>query len=183
MPIDRTNVPAPAKRATPRQASNAKNDAIVAGEQRSTFQRRKEGVEGIGQAASLILLVRKQFADAQAVGMHTPPIATEMARIAETNEQWGKWLDYFSMTGPYAGLVKASLPLMLQLMANHGTIPAEAGAALGVVSPKVLELAGKVEQDKVEAALLLQIQEGRKEAQAMRDQLDKEVPSDGRSDG
>ena len=165
---------APARAATPRQSSTQKNAQAQAQAQSSQHARRKDGVEGIGQAASLILLVRKQFADAAAVGIHVPAIAEEMASIADQNDTWAKWLDYFSMTGPYAGLVKASLPLMLQLMANHGTIPAEAGAALGVVSPKTLELKGKVEQEKIEAALLLQIQQDQQETAKLRDQLAKE---------
>ena len=169
MPINRDATPP--KRTTPRASSNAKNQEVAAQAYQSQHQRRREGVEGLGQAASLILLVRKQFADAAAVGMHAPPIAEEMAKIADSNDTWAKWLDYFSMTGPYAGLVKASLPLMLQIMANHGTIPTEAGAALGVVSPRTLELKGKVEQEKVEAALLLSIQEARRETEQMRSQL------------
>jgi hypothetical protein len=169
VPIDRT-APAPPKRNVPRESS-ARNTAAAQTAYQSQHERRKDGVEGLGQAAALILLVRKQFADAAAVGMHAPPIAEEMARIADTSETWGKWLDYFAMTGPYAGLVKASLPLMLQIMANHGTIPAEAGAALGVVSPKTLELKGKVEQEKVEAALLLSIQESQRETDELRAQI------------
>lgn len=165
MPIDRT-APPPARRNTPKQSS-----AAAQANYQSQHERRREGVEGLGQAASLILLVRKQFADAQAVGMHTPAIAEEAAKIADQNETWGKWLDYFSMSGPYAGLVRATLPLMLQIMANHGTIPAEAGSALGVVSPKTLELAGKAEQEKVEVALLLSIQEAQQETKALRDRL------------
>lgn len=175
MPIDRN---APPKRATPRESSTARNAAAAQTSYQSQHDRRKEGVEGIGQAAALVLLVRKQFADAQAVGMHAPPIAEEMAKIADQNEQWGKWLDYFSMSGPYAGLVRATLPLMLQIMANHGTIPAEAGAALGVVSPKTLELAGKAEQEKVEAALLLSIQESQRETEALRSRLTKAADSE-----
>ena len=169
MPIN----PAPPKSAAPRQSSTARNTAAAQAAQQSQHDKRREGVEGIGQAAALILLVRKQFADAAAVGIHAPPIAEEMARIADGNDTWAKWLDYFSMTGPYAGLVKASLPLMLQIMANHGTIPPEAGAALGVVSPKTLELKGKVEQEKIEAALLLQIQEDQRETEALRARLTK----------
>jgi hypothetical protein len=173
MPI---NSPLP-KRDTPRQSSVQKNAAAAQAAYQSQHDKRREGVEGIGQAAALILLVRKQFADAAAVGIHMPPIAEECARIADSNDTWAKWLDYFSMTGPYAGLVKASLPLMLQIMANHGTIPAEAGAALGVVSPKTLELKGKVEQEKVEAALLLSIQEAQKETAEIRAQIIKETDS------
>ena len=162
---------APPKSATPRQSSTQKNAAAQAIAQTSQHNKRKEGVEGLGQAAALVLLVRKQFADAAAIGIHVPAIAEEMASIADGNDTWAKWLDYFTMAGPYAGLVKASLPLMLQLMANHGTIPAEAGAALGVMSPKTLELKGKAEQEKVEAALLLQIQEDQRQTDALRQQL------------
>lgn len=171
MPIDRT--PAPPKRSAPRQSS-AQNAAAQAQAFTSQHQKRKEGVEGLGQALALVMLVRKQFADAQAIGMHAPAIAEEMARLGDQNETWAKWLDYFSLSGPYAGLVKATLPLMLQIMANHGTIPAEAGAALGVVSPKTLELAGKAEQEKVEAALLLSIQETQKETANLRSQIVRE---------
>jgi len=163
---------APPKAATPRQSS-AQKAAAVQQAHASQHQKRKEGIEGLGQAAALILLVRKQFADAAAVNIHVPAIAEEMASIADSNDTWAKWLDYFTMAGPYAGLVKASLPLMLQLMANHGTIPAEAGAALGVMSPKTLELKGKAEQEKVETALLLQIQQDQRETAALREQLEK----------
>jgi hypothetical protein len=176
VPIDRTQ-PAPPKR-TARESSIRKNEQAAQTQYKSQHDKRKEGVEGLGQAVALVMLVRKQFADAQAVGMHAPAIAEEMASIADVNDTWGKWLDYFSMSGPYAGLVRATLPLMLQIMANHGTIPAEAGAALGVVSPKTLELAGKVEQEKVEAALLLSIQESQRETAHLRSQLITEGQSD-----
>jgi hypothetical protein len=140
-------------------------------QQTAAHARRKEGLEGIGQAASLVCLVRKQFADAQAIGMHSPKIANEMASIADQNEQFAKWVDWFSISGPYAELTKAMLPLMLQLMANHGKIPAEAGSALGVVSPTMLEMAGKAEQKKIEAALILQIQETERETAELQKQV------------
>jgi hypothetical protein len=167
MPVDRSGPP---RRSTPRQSS-AQKAAEVQQAVSAAHERRREGIEGLGQAAALVLLVRKEFADAQAVGMHVPKIAEEAASIADTNEKWAKWLDWFSISGPYAGLTKAMLPLMLQLMANHDKIPAEAGSALGVVSPKTLELAGKAEQEKVEAALLVQIQESQRETDELRKQL------------
>lgn len=125
----------------------------------------------MGQAAALVLLIRKQFADAQAIGMHVPAIAEEAASIADTNETWAKWLDYFSISGPYAGLVKATLPLVLQLMVNHDKLPAEAGSALGVISPKMLEEAGKAEMELAEAALVTEITRKRQEAEKLKAEL------------
>jgi hypothetical protein len=169
---------APPKSATPRQSSTAKNAAAAQTAYQSQHDKRVEGVEGAFQAAGLILLIRKQYADAGAIGQHAHPIAEELASIADTNEKLAKWLDYFSVAGPYAGLVKASLPLLLQLMANHGTIPAEAGAMFGVVSPDLLVLKGKADQALVEVALKLQIEEAQKEAADITEQLRKEPAND-----
>lgn len=101
--------------------------------------RRKELVEGVFGLGGLACLMAGQFSDSAAITMHAPGIAHEAATLAETNDGLAKGIDYLTTVGPYAALVTAAMPLVLQLAANHKLVKAEALAGVGVVSPDILE--------------------------------------------
>lgn len=107
--------------------------------QLSIGELRQEAVDGIFQIVGLGCIITGQYADAGAISMHGPPIAQEVASLAEKNEQIAKGVDALLQVGPYAGLVAAVMPLVLQLMVNHNVVPAEKLANANVVKPEVLE--------------------------------------------
>lgn len=102
-------------------------------------EQREEAVNGVFQLGQLGLVMFGQYADAGAIGMHGPPIAHEVAELAKNNSQVAKGVDLLLQVGPYAGLVAAIMPLVLQLMANHEVIPADKMSGANIVKPEVLE--------------------------------------------
>lgn len=97
----------------------------------------KSTVEGLFQAPAFGLGLASRFnpvfrLDALAVAEHTPAIAGALADLALENAQFAAVLDRVAQVGPYGGLVVATMPLVLQLAANHGIIaPAPAMGILG----------------------------------------------------
>lgn len=121
---------------------------------------REEGLTGIGQAVSMFLLMRGEYADAGAIGIHGPKLVHETVALARSNEPVGRVLDMLSQAGPYTGLIFAALPLVAQLAVNHGRIPADKAAGIqGVVSAEVLENKMKAELATMELAALQEQQE------------------------
>jgi hypothetical protein len=127
---------------------------------------REEAANGIFQLAGFGCVVTHQYADAGAISMHGPTISRELAQTAETSEPIAKALDYIMDAGPYAGLIVAVMPLVLQLMANHGVIKAELVSGGGVVPPKALESQVKADMAK-QAAEALRAQEAAEEEMAI----------------
>jgi len=120
-------------------------------------QERRETAEGIFQLAGFGCIIFRQYADAGAIGMHSPPIVDEVIALSEKNTSVANALDYLAEAGPYAGLVIAVMPLVLQLAANHGVIKAEMTSAAGVVPPAALESQVKADMAR-QAANALQAQ-------------------------
>jgi hypothetical protein len=99
---------------------------------------RLDAVNGVFQMVQMGCVMGGQYADAGAIGMHGEAISTEVVAIADTNPRIARAVDYLMEVGPYAGLVGAVLPLVLQFAANHKVIPAE--KVPGVMSPEVLTM-------------------------------------------
>jgi hypothetical protein len=121
---------------------------------------REEAVNGIFQLGAFGLIVAGQPADAGALGKYGPGIAHEAASLAESNDGMAKAIDYITEAGPYAGLLTAAMPLVLQLLANHKVMKAEHLAGAGVVPPEAL--AAEVKADMARQ----QIQAQRAQAEA-----------------
>jgi hypothetical protein len=130
MPI--TNAPPPVKPAAPKTAA-------VTG----TVRARSDALASFGQIAQVPLVATRQYADAGAVAAHWPSVSLEIAKLAETVPQVARLVDPLLQIGPYAGLIAAVLPLVLQLGVNHGRVPA---GAMGTVPATTLA-------SQVEAAL------------------------------
>ena len=94
----------------------------------------RAGIEGIGQMAAFGLSF-KSPADAAAVMIHTPPIAQAMADLANEKPEVAAILDRLLAAGPYAALLTAVTPLILQVLCNHGKMPA---GLMGTVPPEQL---------------------------------------------
>lgn len=167
MALDLSSAPA----APPRSSRAAK--AQTAKTTGKTAQR-EEAANGVFQLLGFGCIVTRQYADAGAINLHGAPIAHELALLADKNESIGKGLDYIMDAGPYAGVIVAAMPLVLQVMANHGLIRADLVAGGGVVPPEAL--ASQVRADMArQAAEALRAQQAAEQelhtlAEAMRPQ-------------
>lgn len=100
---------------------------------------KEKELQGYGQIAASICVMRGWYADAGAISVHAPPLLHEIAVLADTNESVGKLVDYLCAAGPYTALFAAALPLAMQLAANHGRIDATRTNVAGIVPPDVLD--------------------------------------------
>lgn len=106
-----------------------------------------------------------QKADSQALAIHGPSIATETAELAETQPQVAKVIDLWAAVGPYAGILTATLPLVLQLAVNHGKLPKSLSGQFGVTDPAVLEAQADASMARKAAEMLEEQNRARREAQ------------------
>jgi hypothetical protein len=136
MALDLSSAVSAPPRSTRAASATAKRESVkVSGK----LAARHEAATGIAQLVGFGCIVTRQYADAGAIGMHSPPIIDELVALSDKNETIGKALDYLTEAGPYAGLIVAVMPLALQLMANHGIVKAELISGAGVVPPQALE--------------------------------------------
>jgi hypothetical protein len=157
-----TNQPPPVNPAA--KAAKPKADSAVT-------KARAETLVSLGQIAQVPLIATKQFADAGAVALHWPNVAREVARLAESQPQIAKLVDPLMQVGPYAGLITAVLPFVLQLGVNHGRVPA---GAMGTVP--ATSLAAQIETSLAKQELeALKIQfDAEKEANDTRAEIQKQ---------
>jgi hypothetical protein len=132
---------------------------------------REEALNGLFQLGAAGCLMFGSSADAAAIAQHAPNISRETAGIAETNETFGKYLDYITAIGPYAGLLTAVMPLVLQILVNHKRLPAEPLAGFGVVSPETLNAKMQAEAMQMEMELRQQAQAAEHEAARIQSQM------------
>lgn len=158
--------PPPAKR-PPGRPSNASRTQAAQHEAQTRLERRTGAVLGLFNLISMPAMLAGQLADVGAINEHAPKIAQEAANIGEIHERFGETIDKLEVVGPYAGLLLAVAPLVLQLMVNHKRIPESAAGAfggLGVVSPELLEA-------RMTRTLLEAEQAARAEAEAVQHEL------------
>lgn len=136
---------------------NARKQAPAA-PRKTVKDSRAEAVNGLFQLASFGSVMVGNYADSATIAEHGPNISNEVASLAQQNEKIGQWIDYLTQAGPYAGLVTACLPLVLQLLANHKRI--DHSKVPGLTDPKVLEV--KI-QSQMKAAAAMQMQQAQKE--------------------
>jgi hypothetical protein len=156
MPIDVSAVKAP-----PRKSTGTRTPTKATVETKSPNERRVEGLLGLAQLGQGFCLITQQWADAAAIGKHFPPVAVELANIADGNEFIAKPIDFLIEVGPYGALVTAAMPLVMQILANHKIIDASKLINQGVVPPEVLEAQMKAQVAKMQADAM------REQAQAM----------------
>jgi len=179
MPInDSAVVRAPARRTSGTKTAPA---APMASTQ-SPNEKRTEGLLGLAQMGQGILLMTHQWADAAAVGTHFPPVAKELANIADSNETIAKPIDFLIEVGPYGALVSALMPLALQILANHRVIDATRLISQGVVPPEVLEAQMLAQVATAQAEAMKAQQQAMAEAQAAQKSYDEFVKSNHRED-
>lgn len=130
---------------------------------------RESALAELGGLAQVPLIALRQYADAGTVSMHWPNIATELALLAEKQPQVAKVIDPLRQVGPYAGIITAVLPLILQVGVNHGRVNP---GAMGTVPATVIS--AQVESNlAVQELEALKIQrDAEKQARDMRAQID-----------
>lgn len=170
MPVDMSN----AVKAPPRKAGSRtiKSAAIVTPvDTRTPNEKREEGLNGLAQLGQLICVGTGQMADAAALGMHFPPLAKATADLADDYESVAKPIDFLIQLGPFTALIAAAAPLVLQLLANHKVLDANALASQGVVSPEVLESRMRAQIAQVQAQALRDQMQAQAEALAAEAEL------------
>lgn len=134
MPIDTTPRPAPPRKKT---AAAAQPRAKTAG---ALAEARAESIDGFFQVITLGCIMRGRYADAGAFAVHGPRITPEIVTLAAADEKIGNLVDYLTQAGPYMGLTVVMLPLVMQLLVNHGRLDADAmPPESGIVPAALLE--------------------------------------------
>lgn len=113
-----------------------------------------EAAEGGLQIAAFAATAVGLHADAAAISMHAENVAPEIAKLAEGNAKVAAGLEWLTENGPYAALISACLPMLLQVAVNHGLVKAERFAGTGVVNPGVLEARFKLSMTEKASAML-----------------------------
>jgi hypothetical protein len=160
MPI--VNTPPPAKTASAPRTSAKKTATLAA---------RTEAVSTLGQFAQVPLIALKQYADVGAINLHWPRVSEEIAKLAEAHEEIARIIDPLMQVGPYAGLITAVLPMVMQIAVNHGRM---APGAMGTVPSSALsaQIETALAQQELEA---LRVQrEAEAQAHAMRAEIENE---------
>jgi hypothetical protein len=158
-----TSAPPPVKRA----ASTSAPRPTAAS---SRKKERQEAVNGLGQLAQVPLVAMGQLADAAAIGMRWPAVATELAELADKDERIARACDVLLQVGPYAGLITAVMPLAMQFMVNHGKVQA---GSMGTLPPTVLEAQMKTRIMQMEMQAKRAQQQAEKELREMTEAMQK----------
>jgi hypothetical protein len=112
---------------------------------KTTDELRQEALDGVLQLAQFGCLAFGDFADAGAIGVFGPPMATEVVNLAKENSKVAEKVDLLIQVGPYAGLVAAAIPFLAQLLVNHKVFKAEQFGNAGVMEPEHLEMRMKTQ--------------------------------------
>lgn len=164
MPINApANVQAPPRKANAQRSTPVKSAPVA--NTMSLNERRKAGLLGLASLAQGVCMMTDQWADAAAIGQHFPPVAEELANIADANDAIAKPIDFLIEIGPYGALITAVLPLALQIMANHRIVDANRLVSRGIVPPEVLEAQIKAQTAMMQAEAMRAHQQALAEAQ------------------
>jgi hypothetical protein len=167
VPIDMTAAKAPpARKTAAKRAPAPPPPAVEIGAKSALNQSRFEGLMGLAQLGQGVCLMSGLYADAMTIGKFFPPVAVEVANIADDNESVAQPLDFIIKIGPYGALIAAAMPFVMQILANHGVIDATKAAGQGIVPPQVLEAQMKAEMMRMQAEAMREQQQAINEANA-----------------
>ena len=170
MPIDMSG----AVKAPPvRKASNTPAKRSVSTPGKSLKQARKEGLEGLGQLGQGLCILGGQYADAATIGKYWPPLAGEVAELAETYEVLQGPVDLLIRVGPFGSLIALGMPMVMQFLANHGVIDAKRAIGGNIVPPEVLESQMRADIARMQAEAQREQLEAIREAQSAQAEYEK----------
>lgn len=109
---------------------------------------REDALNGLWTAAAAFCMMGNQWADAGAISQHGPNVSKEAAALSLKYEKVGNALDALANVSPFANLIGAVMPMVMQIAANHKMVPAQALAGIGVKDPGVLESQMRVEAQR-----------------------------------
>jgi hypothetical protein len=69
--------------------------------------------------------------DAVAVTDHAPNIAEAVQVTADNDPKFAAAMDRILSTGPYAALIAAAVPMVVQILHNHDKVPGEIVKGMG----------------------------------------------------
>jgi len=167
MAIDMSAAKAPpAKRTTAKATAAKATPAPDVTPGKSLNQQRFEGLLGLAQLGQGICLMAGLHADAMTIGQHFPPVAKEIANIADDNDSVAQPLDFIIKVGPYGALIAAAMPFVMQILANHKVIDPAKAIGQGIVPPEVLEAQMKAELMRMQAEAMQAQQQAVRDANA-----------------
>lgn len=147
-------------KAPPVKRGSARSTATQVEIPRTQRELREEGLNGLAQIGQGIALGFKQYADAATLGTHFPPLATELAKLADHYDVIAKPIDLLIQVGPFGALIASAMPLVAQLAVNHRMAPA---GVMGTVPPETLSAQMQAQMMRMQAAMM------RQQAEAMAD--------------
>ena len=95
-------------------------------------------LEGLLQLAYGTCAATGNLADAGAIKTHGPGMVQAWNTAAQENSTIAKGLEWLTKGGVWGAVLMSTLPFALQVAANHGQVPIEKVAALGVKNPETL---------------------------------------------
>lgn len=164
----------------PKQSVKATKSSITAVQtaDQAKNQKRMDRANSLNSIAQIVsggLLMFGQYADSETVLTYAPGICFQSAVIAEDHEAFATFLDQAEVATPYLGLAMAAIPMVLQVMANHGRIKPEKASGMGVMSPDMLERRAQTRLARRQTEILRQQLEAEEEAQAVYEQAQEEL--------
>jgi hypothetical protein len=142
MPINATTAP------PPKRTISAPKKPITVENPDKIRQDREDALNGIWAAAAAFCMMGNQWADAGAISTHGPNVSKEAAALSLKYEKVGNALDALANVSPFANLLGAVMPMVMQIAANHKMVPAQALTGIGVKDPGVLESQMRVEAQR-----------------------------------
>jgi len=171
MPVNFTETAPPKKTTTTRRATPAPK--TISPDQ--IRQDREDALNGLFQLGGVVAMAFGKWADAGAINTHGPTISTETVKIADKYEAVGKSIDALAQVSPFAGLVAAVTPLIIQLAANHKMISPTQASALGATDPQVLSQQMQIEANRQAIQVQLKMAEEKRAMDAELAELQREM--------
>lgn len=163
MPIDYDAAP-PVKRGRPAGSKNAPKPPVV----NPKITGYASTLEDLRDLLVTGAMVAGWDADAGALQYHTPEAIPVYAELAAEIEPFGKFLDGFNQVGgKWLKLAMVTLPLALQLAANHGIVKPAIGGMFNTQPPELLRAEILTQKLAIQQAA----QESLKAAQAQAEEM------------
>jgi len=109
---------------------------------------REDAVNGLFQITGMVCMAFGKWADAGAINTHGPGITAETVKLADQYESVGNSIDALAKVSPFAGLIAAVTPLVIQLAANHKLISETQASAMGATNPEALSQRMQVQANR-----------------------------------
>jgi hypothetical protein len=131
---------------------------------------REKALTEIASIPIAVCIAMGNLADAGTIEIYWPMFSRELAKLAESQEGIGKWIDPLTRIGPYTGILTVAAPMAMQFAVNHGRGTV---GAMGTVSPQVLAAQIELRIAKLEAEALRQQLEAEQQARETRAEIEK----------